>query len=353
VTWVTSSTTVSVAKAALAAELKAIGGKKSAFPTEFSPMLANSADTPFQQLGWLYEPKLDGIRCIAMVQGGKTTLLSRRGLDITCQYPSIARGIASAVAMDAILDGEIVALDEDGKPSFQLLQQRMNLSNELDVCRAEVDIPALYFAFDILHLGQHDLTKVPLEQRKNLLEHLLLPCTNVQITSHFVGDCSVVYDVCMAHGFEGIVAKRLDSHYEVGRRSANWVKIKPTKVSEFVVGGYTVGQGDRNTTFGALLLGHYDGHGNLLYVGSVGTGFSDKLLSDTVRSLESLRTNDCPFKQKPADKPGSVWLRPDRVAEVKFMEWTNDRKLRGPVFLKFREDLNHSQVKQLRSVIIS
>jgi bifunctional non-homologous end joining protein LigD len=349
---VTSSTTESVAKAALAAELKAMGGKRAPFPTSIQPMLANAAEGPFkQQLGWIYEPKLDGIRCMAFVQNGKATLLSRRGLDITAQYPAIARGIASAIAMDGIVDGEIVALDEDGKPSFQLLQQRMNITNELDVRKAEVNIPALYFAFDLVHLGQYSLTKVTLEQRKTLLEHLLLPCTNVQTTSHFVGDCGMVYEVCMAHGFEGIVAKRMDSYYEPGKRSASWVKIKPHQTSEFVIGGYTVGQGDRNTTFGALLLGHYDGQGNLHYVGSVGTGFTDRLLSETTQAVESLKIAACPFKQKPADKPNCVWLQPGLVAEVKFMEWTMDRKLRAPVFLRFRSDLQHNQVKQIRSVV--
>lgn len=346
----TSSTTEAVAKAALEAELKSLGGKRAQLPTNFPPMLATSAEQPFQQLGWLYEPKLDGIRCIAIVEDGTTTLLSRKGLDITRQYPALARGLASAIAMNGIVDGEIVALDEEGKPSFQLLQQRMNLNNDLDIQQAEIDTPALYFAFDLIHLGQYNLSKVTLEQRKLLLEHCLLPCTNVQITSHFTGDCGVVYDVCMDHGFEGIVAKRLDSHYEPGKRSNNWVKIKPHNTSDFVVAGYTLGQGDRNTTFGALLLGHYDNHGNLLYVGSVGTGFSDKLLEDTSRLIEEFKVEECPFKRKPADKPNCVWLKPGLVAEVKFMEWTNDQKLRAPVFLRFKTELDHLQVRQIRGL---
>lgn len=347
----TNPSASTIAKAALAAELKALGGKRAVFPDSLAPMLACTADKPFQQLGWLYEPKLDGIRCLAFIRNGKARLVSRRGLDITRQYPAVARGIASAVAMDAIVDGEIVALDEEGKPSFQLLQQRMNLLSDTEVRRAEVTVPALYFAFDLIHLGEHSLMNIPLEQRKGLLEELLLPCTHVQVTTHFVGDGNAVYEACMAHGFEGIVAKRLDSHYEPGKRAAGWVKIKPHKTCEFVVAGYTAGQGDRNTTFGALLLGHYDNQGNLLYVGSVGSGFSDELLEATARVVEPLRSAKCPFKLRPTDKPKCVWIKPTLVAEVKFMEWTNDRRLRAPVFLRFRPDLAHHQIKQIRSVV--
>ncbi len=349
----TTTTIDTVAKAALAAELKSIGGKRAALPSTIIPMLASKADEPFQQLGWLYEPKLDGVRCIAIIRNGKATLHSRNGLDLTPQYPAVARGIASAIAMDGIIDGELVALDEDGRPSFQMLQQRMNLVNETDVRRAEINIPVLYFAFDLLHLGDYSLMNAPLEQRKHLLESVLLPCTHVQVTSHFVGDGRAVYDACMSHGFEGMVAKRMDSVYEQGKRSPNWVKIKAHQISEFVIAGYTIGQGDRNNTFGALLLGHYDGNGNLLYVGSVGTGFTDRILEESSKSFERLRVDTCPFKSRPADKPSAVWLAPEMVGEIKFMEWTNERRLRAPVFRRFRPDLVHKNIRQIRSVSLA
>ena len=312
--------------------------RRAAFPRSIAPMMATLTSAPFSNPDWLFEPKLDGVRAIALIRDGKTKLFSRSGLDATRQYPSLAEELARQVEPEIVLDGEIVALDEAGRPAFQTLQQRLNLTREADIKRADAEVPVLYYVFDLLYAGGFDLTATPLSQRKALLERLLLPSERVRLLEHFEEEGEAAYDAAVAHGLEGIIAKRRDSVYEPGRRSRHWLKVKATVSDEFVVGGYSKGQGGRGGTFGALLLGQYDDEGRLVYVGNVGSGFDDRTLADLRQRLDEIRVDKCPFAKAPPEKTPATWVRPQLVAEVKFAQWTSDGHLRAPVFLHLRED---------------
>jgi bifunctional non-homologous end joining protein LigD len=309
------------------------------FPQTFNPMLAALPEGPLGRPGaWIFEPKLDGIRCIAMVRNGVAKLLSRRGLDLTFQYPGLAEELPKLLKGDCIVDGEIIALNAAGRPSFQHLQQRMNLTREADVQRAEKAVPAHFFVFDIVRAGEYDLTGVKLSLRKQVLEQVLTPSDRVHMTPRFDCEGTLAYEVCVENGFEGIVAKRLESLYECGRRSPYWTKVKAQQTGEFVIGGYSPGEGSRTSTFGSLLLGYFNAEKKFVYCGSVGTGFDDKLLHETLRRLKPHITEKCPFVAVPSDKRRSTWVTPVVVAEIKYMDMTRDGHLRTPVFMHFRED---------------
>ena len=323
-------------------ELGTIRGarKITVFPAALNPMLASLPTGPIGKAGaWVYEPKMDGIRCMAMIRDGVPRLLSRRGLDLTSQYPRLAEEIAARLSGDGIVDGEIIAFDASGRPSFQHLQQRMNLTRAADVERAEQNVPAHFFAFDIVRADNYDLTGCALSERRRVLQALFVPSASVHIIPQFA-DCdgASAYEACVENGFEGIVAKRLNSPYECGRRSAYWTKHKANQTGDFVIGGWSPGEGSRANTFGALLLGFYEADGTLTYCGSVGTGFDDRLLADTMRRLTPLVCIKSPFKNPPKDKKGCVWVAPHVVAEIKYMAMTRDGHLRAPVFLHFRDD---------------
>ena len=320
------------------------GARPAPAPPTLEPMMASLTDKPFSHSAWLFEPKLDGIRAIALVREGAVKLLSRRGLDASRQYPSLAEVLARQPERDMVLDGEIVALDDEARPSFQRLQQRLNLTRAADIRRAEAQVPVLYYVFDLLHLQGHDLRNVPLEQRKALLASVLVPSEQVRLLEHFEEHGEAAYEAAVAHGLEGVVAKHRDSIYESGRRSRNWLKVKAVLSDDFVVAGYTQGQGGRAATFGALVLGEHDDAGQLRYVCNVGSGFDDRTLADLLRRLQALRTDDSPFLEPPPLKPPPVWVRPDLVAEVKFAQRTHDGALRAPVFLRLREDKPPGQV---------
>jgi len=319
--------------------------RRAPFPRSIAPMMATLTSAPFSNPDWLFEPKLDGVRAIALIRGGKTKLLSRSGLDATRQYPSLAEELGRQPEPELVLDGEIVALDEAGRPSFQLLQQRLNLTRDADIRRADAEIPVLYYAFDLLHSGRFDLTAAPLGQRKALLERVLLPSPRVRLLEHFEEEGEAAYDAAVAHGLEGIIAKRRDSVYEPGRRSRHWLKVKATVSDEFVAGGYSQGLGGRAGTFGALLLGYFDDEGRLVYVGNVGSGFDDRTLADLRRRLDAIRVDECPFAAAPPEKTPATWVRPQLVVEVKFAQWTADGHLRAPVFLRLREDKPAAEVR--------
>lgn len=321
------------------------GAKITSFPTSLPPMLASPCKDPFTHSDWVCEPKMDGIRGVAFVRAGKTILHSRRGLDLTSQYPVLSAALGKLCPADMVLDGEIIALNNLGQPSFQQLQQRMNLAKEVDVERAEKNVPVFYFIFDILYAGNVSLLSVPLRERRLILKTLIAAHPQIQILQQFESDAELAYETCVNHGFEGIVAKRLDSHYESGRRSPSWLKVKAQQTDEFVIGGFTAGQGSRGTSFGALLLGQYNELGNFIYCGSVGTGFDERLLNQTMRKMLPLHIPKCPFKKRPDEKKQVVWIQPEIVIEAKFMDWTRDRHLRTPVFLRFREDKVPSEVR--------
>jgi bifunctional non-homologous end joining protein LigD len=314
------------------------GARARRMPKSLAPMLATLTDRPFSDHGWLFEPKLDGVRAVALVRNGKTTLLSRRGLDTSKSYPLLAEELARQPAETLVVDGEIVALDDEGRPSFERIQQRIGLMREPDIRRAEAEHPVFFYAFDLLYLDGYDLTSVPLDERKALLARVLLPTGRIQLIEAFEGEGEAAFRAAKDLGLEGVVAKRRDSVYEPGRRSRAWLKVKATQSDEFVVAGYTRGQGGRAGTFGALVLGSYDDDGTLVFVGGVGSGFDDRTLAALRARLDTMQSEDCPFAAPPPPVAEATWVRPELVVEVKFAQRTSDGMLRAPVFLRLRED---------------
>ncbi|HET9476860.1 MAG TPA: DNA ligase D, partial [Dehalococcoidia bacterium] len=330
------------------------GAARAAFPKSMESMQATLTKRPFSNADWYFEPKLDGVRAISLIQDGKARMFSRRGIEATKTYPGIAAELAQQPSPALVLDGEIVALDENGVPSFQRLQQRLGLQRESDVKKAETAVPVLYYVFDILYAEGYDLRGAPLSERKALLQQMVMPGPCVRLMQHFEQDGAEAYDAAVALGLEGLIAKRRDSVYESGRRGHSWLKIKATREQEFVVGGYSGGEGGRADTFGSLLLGLYE-DGKLRYVGNVGTGFDDRLLRRLTKQLEDLRTDSNPFSgevkrgaaafRRPKNVP-VYFVKPELVAQVKFAQWTDEGILRAPSFLGLREDKEPRDVRR-------
>ena len=314
------------------------GARPASFPRDARPMLAMLADVPFSHPEWSFEPKLDGIRALALLSHGRARLLSRRGNEITLQYPSLVQEVAEQPADGLVLDGEIVALDESGHPSFERLQQRMNLTREPDIRHAEVEVPVIYYVFDLLHLDGFDLRLARLEDRQSLLDAVVAPSSALALLARFREEGNIAFQAAVAQGFEGVVAKRLDSVYEPGRRSRNWLKVKAVLSDDFVIGGFNPGKGVRAESFASLLVGQYDTRKQLVYAGNIGTGFGDRLLRELRTRLDSRRAPDSPFGESPRREAGTVWVRPELVAEVKFAERTSQGRLRAPVFMRLRPD---------------
>jgi len=319
------------------------GARPAAMPRTLSPMLASLADAPFSDPAWLFEPKLDGYRTIAAVQDGNVRLLSRRGLDVTAKYAGIAAALRRQPAAQVVLDGEIVALDKRGKLCFQCLQRYLETMKGPD-SQGEEAAAVIYFVFDVLYLDGYDLRELPLTRRREILGRVLAPSKLVRPLEQFEGDGVAIYRGAVEAGLEGVVAKRRDSIYESGRRSANWLKVKSARTDDFVVGGFTLGTGNRAAYFGALLLGQYDGSGRLIFAGHVGTGFDDRALADLSKRLDALKTEKCPFAEEPEVNTPATWVRPELVVEVKFSEWTRDGRLRVPVYMRVRDDKPAEQV---------
>ena len=331
------------------------GARAAPFPRSLDPMHASLSESPFSSSQWLFEPKIDGVRTIAFLDAGEVRLFSRRGNDTSRQYPGIARELSLQPEPRLVLDGEIAALDDAGVPSFQQIQQRLNLMGDADIKRAETQVPVLFYVFDLLWAGGYDLRGAPLELRKRLLKQLLATSERVLFVDHFEESGEVAFKAAVAHGLEGLVAKKRASLYESGRRSKSWLKIKGTEEAEFVVAGYTEGGGWRASSFGSLLLGYYDDGGKLIFAGHVGTGFNDKTLRVLKERLEALRTEERPFAQEPArsgmmfGRPKNakiVWVKPELVAQVRFAQWTKDGILRAPSFLGLREDKPPREVRR-------
>jgi bifunctional non-homologous end joining protein LigD len=320
------------------------GAKKAPFPKNVEPMLAQLAEKPFDGDDWIFEPKLDGVRALATVRGDEIRLHSRRGLEMTRQYPALVQDLQSQVTREMILDGEIVALDEQGRPSFNVLQQRLNLTNDHDIRRMDVEIPVYLYIFDILYADGSDYRGSPLTERRRVLQKLLLPSKMVMPTFAFETSGHIAYEISVEHGFEGIMAKKRDSMYESGKRSRCWLKIKPTLSADFVIGGYTKGEGSRSSTLGAVLVGEHDEKGDLVYVSNVGSGFDDKFLTALKKRLDALEVEKPPFKQKPPVKD-VTWVRPELVCEVKFAQRTKAGTLRAPIFMGLRDEVRPDQVQ--------
>jgi DNA ligase D-like protein (predicted ligase)/DNA ligase D-like protein (predicted polymerase)/DNA ligase D-like protein (predicted 3'-phosphoesterase) len=308
-----------------------------ASPPRFSPMLAEPALEPFDDDGWWFEPKLDGIRCLAEMSTGETVLRTRTGRDATAQYPEIHMVHELVDQVNAVIDGEIVAFDSDGRVSFEALQGRMNLANPREIDRARKRLPVSLVAFDILWLDGHDLTGLPLEQRRELLSLVVEEDDRLRITAHVVGEGKVMYAAAEAQQLEGVVAKRIGSPYAPGKRTDAWRKIKLRQTQDCVILGFTPGQGGRGKTVGALLVGAYDG-GELRWVGQVGSGLSDTQLTTMLERLQEVTTPE-PAVEELRSVKGAVFVEPTLVCEVEYLEMTKGTgKMRAPVFKRMRED---------------
>ncbi|MBS2006282.1 MAG: DNA ligase D [Cyanobacteria bacterium SZAS TMP-1] len=305
--------------------------------TVVKPMLASLSASPFTREGWIYEPKFDGIRAIAYISSGSVNLQSRNGISLNHRFPNLVKSLSKNP--DMVIDGEIVALDDQGRPSFQLLQARALKSKEASSARHIV-----YYVFDIPSLAGQSLMEESLTERKKKLKKNLKTTVDVKYVDDLHCDGLTAYSLCIKQGLEGIVAKREDATYQSGRRSPDWMKVRATQSAEFVICGYTKGTGSRENTFGSLIIGHYKNK-KLLYAGGVGTGFDTKLLKQLFARLKSLVRKTSPFDYVIEDRPrGSiVWVEPTMVAEIKYAEWTADGRLRAPVFLRLREDVTPAE----------
>jgi bifunctional non-homologous end joining protein LigD len=310
-----------------------------ASPPRFQPMLAEGGHDAFDDPKWWFEPKLDGIRSLAEMITGETVLRSRTGRDVTSQYPELHMIHELVDQVNAVLDGEIVAFDPDGKNSFEALQQRMNLANPREIERARKKIPVSIVVFDLLWLDGRDCTGLKLEERRELLEVIVEQDDRLQLVAHVEGAGRALVDAARAQELEGVVAKRLGSPYLPGRRTDAWRKIKLVQSQDCVILGFTHGQGGRGATFGALLVGAYD-DGRLIWVGQVGTGFTDSMLASIMEQLQPLVRTD-----PPGDDPelaavkGAVFVEPSLVCEVGYLEMTKStRKMRAPTFKGMRQD---------------
>jgi bifunctional non-homologous end joining protein LigD len=309
-------------------------------PQHLKPMLARPGALPPDDARWAFEIKWDGVRALAYSEPGRIRFESRNGNDITASYPELRPLNRALSSHRAILDGEIVAFDEHGRPSFGRLQSRMHVASESAARRRAKEVPVAYVAFDLLWLDGHPLLDLPYARRRARLKELGLDGPAWRTPDHVVGDGAAVLAASLENGLEGVVAKRLDSPYEPGRRSPSWLKVKNVRREDVVVGGWLPGTGKRTDRIGALLVG-VEEDGGLRYAGRVGTGFTEAELERLAGELE--RREDSPFRDAGTQPPsGSVFVQPTRVAEVEFTEWTSDGMLRHPSYKGLREEAPRS-----------
>jgi bifunctional non-homologous end joining protein LigD len=319
---------------------------KDPLPQSVRPMLAVLGSLPADDKGWAYEIKWDGVRAIAIIENGRVTLQSRTGRDITRTFPEL-RGIGEFFgSRPCVLDGEIVAFGDDGRPQFNRLQHRLQLANQREIDRRSREVPASYIAFDVLYLDGRSLMDEPYDERRQQLESLEFSGDPFTTTDSFrdVKGADVLRAV-IGDGLEGVVAKRRDSVYRPGRRQPEWLKIKGHKTQEVVIGGWTEGKGERKGSLGALLLGLPE-EGGLRYVGKVGTGFSTADRTALLRTLEPLARSRSPFNSplSSSERAGAHFVRAAIVAEVEYGEWTPERRLRHPTWRGVRTDKKPSEV---------
>jgi bifunctional non-homologous end joining protein LigD len=318
------------------------GAVKRAMPTAIHPMLATPVDDAFDGAEWLFEIKWDGYRAVAFIENGKVRLVSRNQNELTPRYPELKDLPKFVHAKSAILDGEVVALDEQGRASFSLMQQRTGFRPGGRRAAANADVPVLYYAFDLLYLDSYDLRRVPLEERKKKLASLLVTGGSVRYSDHYERQGKALFEMARAKGLEGILAKKRDSIYQE-RRTSEWLKIKITHRLECAIGGYTEPEGSR-AHFGSVVLGLYDGQGRLIHVGQAGSGFDQRSLEEVWKLLKKRETKKNPFYGEVEALRKVTWVKPELVAEIEFAEWTDGAsagsgpKLRAPVFLGLRDD---------------
>jgi bifunctional non-homologous end joining protein LigD len=318
-------------------------------PALVRPMLATAGDhLPPDDDEWTFEFKWDGVRAVSYVEGGRIRILSRNDRDITGSYPELRELGASLGTRPVVLDGEIVALDAAGRPSFEALQTRMHVADAARARRLAAEVPVALMLFDLLHLDGRSTLDLPYEERRRLLDSLELHGAHWATPRAHPGPGADVLAATRAGGLEGVVAKRRNSPYRPGRRDGTWVKVKHHRMQEVVIGGWAAGKGSRAAGIGALLLGvpNPGGRGRLTYVGRVGTGFTEAALDDLRARLERLRRHTSPFDGDltPAEAAGVTWVAPRLVGEVRFTEWTRTGRLRHPTWRGLRPDKRPAQV---------
>jgi bifunctional non-homologous end joining protein LigD len=309
-----------------------------AFPEVIRPMLAQRVKEPPIGGDWMFEIKWDGVRAVAHIAEGQCVIRSRKGEDITKQYPELLKLAAHVKATAAVLDGEIVVPDEQGRPRFELIQPRIMARGEHAIARMAAEAPARYVAFDLLYRDGRDLRSLPLRTRKRELGSIIEPYDLLQVSQDFTVDGKELLKAAQAQGLEGIMAKRADSRY-VSSRTDDWRKIKTGNEDDFLICGYTIGERDH---FGALLLCEREGDG-FTYVGNVGTGFDQKTVASIARAMEPLRQPKAPFAKPPKLPQEVVWLKPQLVCAVRYLERTSAGRLRAPVFLGMHEEEEQQQ----------
>jgi bifunctional non-homologous end joining protein LigD len=310
-------------------------------PAAIEPMKAAIGDRPPKGEDWLFEIKWDGVRAVAFVEKEQVRLQARSGLRCERQYPELAVIHHQIAAEQVVLDGEIAVLDAQGVSRFHLIQPRIANSDPNSVAHLVRSTPVVYFAFDLLYLDGYDLRGVRLSERRKLLEQVVTPGGVLRISEAFAGAGEEMLEAAREKGLEGILAKHAASGYE-SKRSRDWLKIKINSEQEFVIGGFTAPQGDRDH-FGALVLGVQD-EGKLRWVGNVGTGFDQRTLADLYRRLQPLIVKTCPFAERPKPDRGMTWVKPELVCQVKYANWTQDNHLRAPVYVGLRADKEADEV---------
>src|SRR5437588_2880377 len=333
-----------LASASFRSQLNGLTAAKARF---IEPMKPRMLEKPPPSGDWVYEMKFDGIRAIAVKIDNKVSLVSRNGNDLGARFPEIVAAVENLLLAECVIDGEVVALDEEGRSSFQLLQAR-----EIEGKKS----PIYFYVFDLLQLEGKSLISLPLEQRKTFLEQLCADAGDpIRFSGEIGGDAQALLAEVKRRGLEGIIGKQRDSVYEPGRRSGAWIKLKCVNEQEFVIGGFTPPGGSRKY-FGALLVGYYE-KDRLLFAGKVGTGFDTKTLAALYKKLRAEKRDSCPFADLPSKQGGEwvqgitpgemrkyTWVNPKFVCQIKFAEWTRDLKLRQPVFLGLREDKSPREV---------
>jgi bifunctional non-homologous end joining protein LigD len=313
-------------------------------------MLAESISEPFDSPDWLFEIKWDGYRAVAFIEKGKVRLVSRNQNELTARYPELKDMAGFVKASNAIIDGEGVAIDEHGKPSFSLMQQRTGFRPGGKRAPTNADVPVLYYAFDLIYADGEDWRKIPLEERKRKLASLITPGDSLRFSDHYEEHGKALFEIAREKQLEGIVAKRRASCYEE-HRSREWLKIKIRHRIECVIAGFTEPEGSR-AHFGSLVLGLYDDQQRLIHVGQAGSGFNQKSLAEMWKTLKKLEIEKKPFfGEVEALRRIASWIKPELVAEIEYAEWTHGTgpatgpKLRAPVFLGLRDDKNPEDCK--------
>ncbi len=308
-------------------------------PANIQPMLATLANRPPEGSKWVYEIKWDGVRAICYIEDGRLRMLSRNGNSFDRQYPELSVIPRQVAADTAIIDAEIAVLDEQGRSRFGLIQPRIHQTNANEVAHLSRKTPVKMYAFDLLYWNGYDLRNTPLLDRKRALAEIVTPGERIQVSEHFMVKGQEILEAARQMGLEGVIAKEASSKYEP-KRSRSWLKLKVTGQQEFVICGYTHGE---RSTFSSLVLGVYD-DGELKFAGCVGTGFNDQTLAQIWKKLKPLETTKNPFGKSIDVLREVTWVEPKLLCDVKFTEWTQDGRLRAPVFIGLRDDKNAEEV---------